>query len=167
MRSDIKLVKRIYATWDELDESRQHEELENAYYDQVINDMYWKSLWERYEMLLDDLAEKYNIDFEVTVHDNSRAIKTLDIKFHPFYFNVDVLKFEDDTPIDEINLLRPVLEKLNTEFLEELNDIILDYDCLFYNQIFDELDYDTFIIDWFINNDYEFLIKEEVIKIWT
>lgn len=165
MRTDIKLVKRTYATWEELDEVRQHEELENAYEDQVINDMYWKSLWERYEMLLDDLAEKYNIDFEVTVHDKSRAIKTLDIKFHPFYFKIDKLYFEDDTPIDEINLLRPVLEKLNTEFLEELNDVISDYDCLFYNQIFDELDYETFIIDSFINNDYEFLLKEEVINI--
>lgn len=167
MRSEVKLIKKTFATWNELDEVRQDEELKQAQFDQIINQMYWESLRENYENLLDDLAKKYNIDFEVTVHDNSRAIKTLDIKFHPFYFNVDVLKFEDDTPIDEINLLRPVIEKLNTEFLEELRDLISENDCLFYNQIFDELHYEHFIIDWFINNDYEFLIKEEVIKIWT
>jgi hypothetical protein len=166
-----KVYELTYANWDELSEERKKEEIESEMNVESNMQWYYDLKLEDFKYHLEHLEKHYDIEFELSVYDRSRAIKNIVFKNDPFEFRVDEIKIDeyhsyynedDDDEYQEHKLLKDKVKQLNEKFLPQLHELINDYDELFLDYLGD--DYELFIVENFKANDVEFIIDEKTIK---
>ena len=134
-----EIVEKIYVNFDELSEHGQHQEIKKARKDDYLVDWYFEYENEGYQLNIDDLKERYDVDFDIDFFRNSTDIKSL--KF----------KYDDD-----------LLHLNYDKFYDELLDIINSYEFLFKGELDDN--FDDWVKNYFIDTDVEFLVSEKVVN---
>lgn len=139
MRKEI--VEKIYLKFEELSEHKQHQEIKEARNNVWLKQRYFEYEFDGYQLNIDDLKERYNVDFEIEFFEERN---NTDIKGVNFKNKDDLLHLNYD------------------EFYDELLAIVYSYEFLFKNELDDN--FDVWVRDYFIDTDTEFLISQRVIE---
>jgi hypothetical protein len=134
-----ELVERTFMLFNELSIKDQEKEVEKAHNSDILVQWYFDLENVFFNHVIDDLKKEYDIDFDIEFFQNTTDIKSL--------------KFQDDEDLLKLNY---------NEFYDELLKIIDAYDFLLKGEL--DQGYDDFVINYFIENEVEFLVSEKVVE---